>query len=237
VSIKPVLVALAAALVAATTAAAITGGRLDGAAHPYVGALVVDGSVECSGVLVAPKVFATAAHCTAGLADGAPVSVSFDTSLDRASWTLRAGRAHIDPAYTGKGADPHDLAVVVLDEPAGITPAALPPAGSVEAIAKGTAVTSVGYGYYARSADGSFLYDGLRRAAESPVAGVSRALLKLSTRDAGPCMGDSGGPQLQRDTVLSLTSGGAKDCTGKAESYRLDTASARGFLSRYVQVP
>jgi hypothetical protein len=50
-------------------------------------------------------------------------------------------------------------------------------------------------------------------------------------------MGDSGGPQLTGNTVLSLTSGGPKDCTGRTEGYRLDTVSARSFLAQYVTLP
>ena len=87
--LKPVpslIAALAAALVVVSTAAAITGGGVDGNAHPYVGALVADGSVQCSGVLVAPRVFATAGHCAA---DGARVFVSFDSKLGE-GWDARA---------------------------------------------------------------------------------------------------------------------------------------------------
>ncbi len=50
-------------------------------------------------------------------------------------------------------------------------------------------------------------------------------------------MSDSGGPQLAGDTVLSLTSGRSKDCTGSAEGYRLDTKPARAFLSSFVALP
>ena len=63
--VHSVFAALAVALVTVSTAAAVTGGGVDGDAHPYVGALVVNGSVECSGVLVAPTVFVTAGHCGA----------------------------------------------------------------------------------------------------------------------------------------------------------------------------
>ena len=233
---KPVhslIASLVVALVTVSTAAAITGGRVDGNAHPYAGALVVDGQVACSGVLVAPAVFATAGHCTAALSEGARVEVSFDSSLDRSRWTLLGGSAHTDPAYKGSGADPHDLAVVVLDSPASVAPAKLPVAGSADGVLQ---VTSVGYGYSSITAEG-FVYDGLRHAAESPVAGIGKAMLRVSTRDAGPCLGDSGGPMLAGDTVLALTSAGSKDCTGKAEGYRLDTASARAFLSGFAPVP
>jgi hypothetical protein len=228
--LKPVpslLAALAAALVTVSTAAAITGGAVDGEAHPFVGALVVDGSVQCSGVLVAPTVFATAGHCGA---DGSRVSVSFDSNLGD-GWTLQAGTLEVDAT---KGAD---LAVVVLDAPAGVAPAALPASGSVGSLARGALVTSVGYGYSSRAADGSFVYDGLRHVGSSPVKRVAKATVVLSTITSGPCLGDSGGPQLSGSTVLSLTSTGSRDCSGTAEGYRLDTPAARAFLAGYVSLP
>jgi hypothetical protein len=216
------LASLAATLIAATTAAAVTGSTPDGDAHPYVGALVVDGAVACSGVLVAPAVFATAGHCGV---DGARVAVSLDPALGD-GWSLQEGTFEADP---GKGSD---LAVVVLDAPVAVAPASLPAAGSAGSLAKGSLVTSVGYGY---SSPG--VYDGLRRTADSPLLKVGKSTLTLSTADGGPCMGDSGGPQLAGDIVLSVTSTGSKDCSGKAEGYRLDTASARAFLGDFVALP
>jgi hypothetical protein len=183
--------------------------------------------VECSGVLVAPTVFVTAGHCGA---DGTRVSVSFDSQLT-SGWSLLGGTLEVDPT---KGAD---LAVVVLDAPAPVAPATLPAADSAASLAKGSLVTSVGYGYSGWAADGSFVYDGLRHAASSPVTKVFKSTLSLSTTTAGPCMGDSGGPQLSGSTVLSVTSSGTKDCSGKAEGYRLDTAPARAFLSGFVALP
>ena len=59
-------------------------------------------------------------------------------------------------------------------------------------------VTSVGYGYSGRAADGSWVYDGRRRVADSPVVDVTKKMLKISTKQAGPCMGDSGGPPARR---------------------------------------
>lgn len=226
-SIRIALVSALTALTVATTALAVTGSTPDGDAHPYVGALVVDGAVQCSGVLIAPTIFATAGHCGA---DGTRVSVSFDTKLGP-GWSLLAGTLETDASRKS------DLAVVVLDVPARVTPAALPGAGTAESLAKGASLTSVGYGYSSRAADGSFVYDGLRRAAVSPLVRVAKATLVLSTRTAGPCLGDSGGPQLVGRTVVSVTSAGSKDCTGQAEGYRLDTAAARAFLGGFVALP
>lgn len=226
-SIRIALVSALATLAVASTALGVTGSAADGDGHPYVGALVVDGTVRCSGVLIGPRAFATAGHCGT---DGARVSVSFDSELDE-RWSLLAGTLEVDPSKQA------DLAVVVLDDPAPVGPASLPQAGAAELLAKGTPLTTVGYGYSARAADGSFVYDGLRRVAESPLLRVSKASVVLSTRTAGPCQGDSGGPQLVGDTVVSVTSAGSKDCSGQAEAYRLDTAPARAFLAEFVAVP
>ena len=226
-AIRTALFSLAAALTVVTTAAAITGSTPDGEAHPYVGALVVDGSVACSGVLIAPTVFATAGHCGA---DGTRVQVSLNSKLD-STWTLVPG------TLQGDNTRRSDLAVVVLDTASGVTPAALPRADSVALLKRKDVVTSVGYGYSGQAADGSWVYDGLRRVADSPVVDVTRNMLKISTRQAGPCMGDSGGPQLSGNTVLSVTSGGPKDCSGRTEGYRVDTLSARLFLAQYVLLP
>ena len=229
--LRIVLASAVAALVVASTALGVTGSTVDGDAHPYVGALVAGGpggeTVRCSGVLVAPTVFATAGHCGV---DGERVSVSFDEKLDD-GWSLRDGTLRVDPARKA------DLAVVVLDSAAASKPAALPQAGAVDALFRKPPVTSVGSGYSSVAPDGSWVYDGYRRWADSPVKRSSRLFLTISTREAGPCLGDSGGPQLAGDTVLSLTSAGSKDCSGKAEGYRLDSAPARAFLARFLPLP
>jgi Trypsin len=216
-----------AALTAVTSAFAVLGSTPDGDAHPYVGALVADGAVRCSGVLVAPRVFATAGHCGA---DGTRVAVSFDSKLGE-GWSLLGGTLEVDPTRKA------DLAVVVLDAPASVAPASLPRAGAVDGIVKGTPLTSVGYGYSGIAADGSFVYDGHRRRADSPLKKSSALSLTVSTREAGPCLGDSGGPQLAGDTVLSVTSAGSKDCSGTADGYRLDSVPARSFLGAFVRLP
>jgi hypothetical protein len=126
----------------------------------------------------------------------------------------------------------------VLDEAAPVAPAALPRRDAVDELRRKTPVTSVGYGYSALAADGSWVYDGYRRWADSPVKKSSKLYLTISTAEAGPCFGDSGGPQLAGDTVLSVTSGGSKaDCSGRVEGYRLDSGPARDFLRDFVALP
>src|SRR5215211_4289502 len=119
-------VAIVGALIFATPAAAITNGVPDGNRHPNVGGLVAptqysDGTwLYCSGTLVSPTVFLTAAHCAD---DGERVRVTFDTAYQAGDKTY-AGTFEADPAYNQSQSDPHDIAVVVLDKPVrGIEPA------------------------------------------------------------------------------------------------------------------
>ncbi len=59
------------------------------------------------------------------------------------------GTFHSDPLYGHDQSDPHDIAVVVFDQPVrGITPAQLPTAGSLSSLSGSQTFTSVGYGAY-----------------------------------------------------------------------------------------
>ena len=227
-----------AALAVAAPAFAITGGSLDGPAHPAVGLLVADlgnGPVPaCSGSLVSPTVFVTAAHCTGNLAS-ARVWVSFDPQYVAGSSSLLAGTAHTDPQWGLVKDDSHDLAVVVLDKAVrGVTPFALPKAAALEAAGVASQTfTNVGYGYF----DRPFTFDGYRRWSTSSFTNVKPTELRLSDNPGGVCFGDSGGPRLLGNVVEAITSTGNSNCTGQSISYRLDTPTARAFLSTFVTAP
>ena len=136
--------------VAAAPAGAITYGAPDGNGHPEVGALLAqqaypDGTwAECTGTLISPTVFLTAAHCDEGVSR---VAVTFDSTLHGAKGTTYWGTCHADPAYNQAQSDPHDIAVVVFDKAIkGITPARLPAANSLDTVDTTTQFTPVGYG-------------------------------------------------------------------------------------------
>src|SRR5512133_425539 len=129
------IAAAAAMLVLASGASAIVYGQPDGNRHPEVGALLApqaysDGTwATCSGTLIAPRVFLTAAHCDQ---DVSRVAVTFDTVYNAATGTTYWGTWHADPSYNQAQSNPQDIAVVVFDQPVtGITPARLPTAGSL----------------------------------------------------------------------------------------------------------
>jgi V8-like Glu-specific endopeptidase len=242
-------VALIAALVVAAPATAITNGTPDGNAHPNVGGLVAptqysDGTwIYCSGTLISPTVFLTAAHCGQ---DGERVGVTFDSAY-QAGDNVYYGTFHSDPLYGQQQSDPHDIAVVVFDKPIkGITPATLPPAGSLSDLSGTQRFTSVGYGAYEVTNEPGghqYLYNDVRMVATGTLNSVNRSWLRISmnpsTGNGGTCYGDSGGPNFLGTTnvVAAITITGDAVCRSTNVDYRVDTQSARAFLSQYVIVP
>ena len=251
------------ALLATTPALAITFGQLDGDKHPNVGALLVawpypDGPVDivCSGTLISPTVFLTAAHCVnwmpeAGI-DPHDVYVSFDSVFQIGVSPAYRGTYHINPNYGHDSSDPHDIAVVVLDTPiTDITPAALPPADLLDEMKangalKNQTFVAVGYGTVRDDKTGGphpLYWEGARRYVSGTYNALTNAWLKLSmnpsTGDGGTCYGDSGGPHFLGDTnmVVALTVTGDMNCRATDVDYRTDTESARAYLAQFVQLP
>src|SRR4051812_42610704 len=139
-----------AVLGATAPAEAITNGAPDGNGHPEGGALLAptphpDGTwTTCSGTLISPTVFLTAAHCDQGVSR---VAVTFDPVYDALTGTTYWGTWQADPQFSQAQSDPHDMAVVILDKPVKkIEPARLPAASSLSSLSNGAEFTSVGYG-------------------------------------------------------------------------------------------
>ena len=245
------LVATAAALLTATSAHAVVYGAPDGTAHPAVGGLVADTAysdgtwIYCSGSLIAPRVFLTAAHCAEG-SDSARVRVTFSSAYHDGD-PVYAGTFHADPAYNQAQSNPHDIAVVVLDKAVkGITPVVLPKAGSLDTLVHNDPIDMVGYGsYLVTSGPGGhqFLYNDVRLAGTGALDSLNPSWLRVSenpaTGNAGACYGDSGGPNFlggsQVEAAITIT--GDSLCRSTNVAYRLDTPSARGFLADYVTLP
>jgi secreted trypsin-like serine protease len=257
------VVVLIVALLAATPALAITFGELDGEQHPNVGALLVaypypDGPIDivCSGTLISPTVFLTAAHCVNWMPSaGIPtddVYVTFDSVYEIGTSTIYPGTYYINPNYGHDAADPNDVAVVVLDEPlTNITPASLPPAGLLDSMKdagelKGQQFLTVGYGTVRDDKTGGFhplYWEGARRFTTGSYNALTKSWLKISmnpaTGDGGTCYGDSGGPHFlgNSDMVVSVTVTGDAPCRATDTTYRMDTESARSYLGAFVDLP
>jgi len=240
---------LVAALTAVSPAGAITNGTADGQGHPNVGGLVAatqysDGTwIYCSGTLISPTVFLTAAHC-AEASDR--VRVTFDSAYTDGD-KVYTGTFHGDPLYNQSQSDTHDIAVVVLDKAVrGITPAQLPKAGSLSNLSGSQQFTSVGYGAYeVTNGPGGhqYLYNDVRGVATGTLNTVTQSWLKISMNpshgDGGTCYGDSGGANFLGSTniIAATTITGDAVCRSTNVDYRLDTASARNFLRKYVTLP
>ena len=243
------LAAVVATLLVAAPANAIVYGTPDGNAHPNVGGLVADEQFSdgtwlyCSGTLIAPKIFLSAAHCDD---DGARVRVTFDTAYVDGD-KVYSGTFEADPAYNQSQSDPHDTAVVVLDKAVkGITPARLPSAGSLSSLSGSQQFVAVGYGAYeVTNGPGGheYLYNDVRMKATGTLNSINSAWLRISMNpshdDGGTCYGDSGGPNFLGTTnvIASTTITGDAVCRSTNVTYRLDTESARAFLSQYVTLP
>jgi V8-like Glu-specific endopeptidase len=244
-----VLAAAVGITVSAAPAQAITNGTADGNAHPSVGGLVAAKAYEdgtwtyCSGTLISPTVFLTAAHCE----EGDQVKVTFSSAYHDGD-PVYVGTWHADPLYTQAQNDPHDIAVVVFARPVPITPAQLPAAGSLAALSKDQTFTSVGYGAYqvvnAHGAGGhAFVYDDVRMRTTGTLNAVTPAWLRISgnpaTGNGNTCYGDSGGPNFlgTSNVVAATTITGDGPCRATNVDYRLDTPAARAFLAQYVALP
>ena len=250
------LVALcaAAALALCAGASAITNGTPDGDGHPEVGALLAqqafsDGTwEECTGTLIAPRVFLTAEHCDEGVPR---VRVTFATSYVHNTSTEYVGTWIGDPDYSQAQGDPHDLAIVLLDDPVdGIKPAELPTAGSLDKLPKDQRFTSVGYGAQSVTSGAggkTFHYADVRYVASGGLNATTQTWLRISMNpakgDGGTCYGDSGGPNFlgagdgETDIVAGTTITGDTLCRATNVEYRLDTPSARSFLGEFVSLP
>lgn len=220
-------------LFASASLRAINWGQPDGNRHPNVGAIVLDPSagdpfLVCSGTLIAPRVFLTAAHCGAYLEwlvaneqlNIGQVFVSFDSSnplADSGTWH-GVTSINVHPLY---GQSPsrdrrYDVAVLVLDEAVnGIVPATLPYVGYLDDLkasgafvggVKANRFTVVGYGSRLQWPPPAITYGTDRRFAESGFLGLTRGWLFLSQNNAagfgGTGYGDSGGPTFWHDEAV-----------------------------------
>jgi secreted trypsin-like serine protease len=257
ISLIVIVVLIAAAT--ALPAAAITWGELD-TTHLNVGAMVVDwpdyGPYQwCSGTLIHPRVFLTAGHCTDGLEEYGieTVWVNFEEYAVDTDGLRLVEQVLTHPEYAWGGSDPHDIGLLILEEPVDdIVPATLPSEGYLNDLRKagelrsgpeGAKFTMVGYGGTLSWPPPEINYEDYRQVAESEYIALTKPFLHLSQNilkgDGGTCFGDSGGPNFYSnetgsEIIVGVVSWGDAQCVSTGFNYRVDTATALDFIYEVI---
>jgi MYXO-CTERM domain-containing protein len=175
-------------------------------------------AIHCTGVLIAPRVVLTAAHCLGGNAPNA-IGVFFGAVLDPMNASLVpviGGRAHPD---FDEATHAHDIAVLILDsEPPGITPFAWQRDPLPDVL--GQSVRIIGYGID----DISSTTIGTKREGTSRVTQIDTGELRTEPAPAMSCHGDSGGPVVggTPELVIGIATWGDPACSQFGVAARVD---------------
>ena len=210
----------------------------------------------CSGTLIAPTVFLTAAHC---LRDADQALVWFDEEIERDFLPPPVpGQPFLHPEFDDFASFPNnnDVGIVQLDWPVDMARyGILPEIGVLDDLATGRGrknqlMTLVGYGlgtiYPFTPLEPPALLE--RRVAESMLVNLRNALTdgyNVQTSghpgegrgDGGICRGDSGGPLLLGDTdiVVGIISFGQNAiCRGVGFHTRVDIEGSLSFIETFL---
>ena len=251
------LVALAAFMVVALPAGAVTDGELDGDGQPYVGLMVAQDANgnplwRCSGTLLSTKLFLTAGHCTE--APAAHVEIWFQSDVDAGRPENGypfdgqvGGTPYTHPDYDPNAFFVRDMGVVVLDKAMKMsTYGKLPSLNRLDSLkpSSSTKFTAVGYGLQQSFPDAASWKDQAQRIRmvsephllqiNTGFTGDFSILLSNNANTGGTCFGDSGGPNFigSSNVVGGVTSFGLQStCAGTGGVFRVDRSWALDWIN------
>ncbi len=255
-----VLCVAVALLLVVTSAQAITYGQPDtNNNYPWVGMMISPaaggGYYICSGSLISPTVFLTAAHC---LDNPAAYYVTFKQSGPyRLANDFVQGTPHQHGGWTGALTLPNtsDVGVIVLNSPLPGPYGTLAPVGFVEELLtqrgkNDLGFTAIGYGLQSSQNPNSrrpsepwdlarwYGFQRLMQMSSAFTDGFNIQLTNNPGIGGGTCSGDSGGPIMHTATgyIVAVNSFGvAPYCKGNDYAYRVDIPYSRDFINGFLQ--
>ena len=179
--------------------------------------------VVCSGLLVAPRLVITAAHCVTRARPGSlEVFHGQDVTGPGSFVVVSDLRTH--PDYNPSTGE-RDVALLFLAEPSPVAPYPLPTA-TVADLTAGTSVRAVGFGVTSRTAQDP----GIKREGTLELGAVREGSFDASPGPSLTCDFDSGGPVFgtigSGEQLVGITSRGDVACQASAFQIRADVVLA-----------
>jgi hypothetical protein len=203
----------------------IVGGQAD-YGHPAVGIVQSEGTI-CTGTLISPRIVVTAAHCMAPGYSPKWFHLGSDLSSPDESFAVEKAIPHPqygDMILDGAEVAIHDIAILVLDGPAGVAPMKV--RTSSLAGLEGASITFVGFGKTDAEDDES---SGSKMKVQTTIGAVEAQGFWNYTQPSNPkntCGGDSGGPALLveagAEQIVGLVSSGDAECLEDGWNTRAD---------------